>query len=106
MGLDSTISEHGWLSGLQVHIAGSCPAVGEDEARKPYKYDCLDSENVKPVSEIELKPEKSRVRTYEKNNYVDTKVIEDAWGGDALGTGPGIPLQVVVKTMVKQTVLL
>ncbi|RMC21680.1 hypothetical protein DUI87_02548 [Hirundo rustica rustica] len=29
--------------------------VGEDEARKPYKYDCLDSENVKPVSEIELK---------------------------------------------------
>ncbi|RMC20890.1 hypothetical protein DUI87_01743 [Hirundo rustica rustica] len=29
--------------------------VGKDEARKPYKYDCLDSENVKPVSEIELK---------------------------------------------------
>ncbi|RMC19542.1 hypothetical protein DUI87_03099 [Hirundo rustica rustica] len=31
------------------------PNVGEDEARKPYKYDCLDSENVKPISEIELK---------------------------------------------------
>ncbi|RMB95941.1 hypothetical protein DUI87_27581 [Hirundo rustica rustica] len=29
--------------------------VGKDEARKPYKYDCLDSENVKPVTEIELK---------------------------------------------------
>ncbi|RMC04080.1 hypothetical protein DUI87_19417 [Hirundo rustica rustica] len=29
--------------------------VGEDEARKPCKYDCLDSENVKPVNEIELK---------------------------------------------------
>ncbi|RMC21813.1 hypothetical protein DUI87_02686 [Hirundo rustica rustica] len=29
--------------------------VGEDEARKPYKYDCLDSENVKSVNEIELK---------------------------------------------------
>ncbi|RMC20476.1 hypothetical protein DUI87_01326 [Hirundo rustica rustica] len=29
--------------------------VGEDEARKPYKYDCLDSENMKPISEIELK---------------------------------------------------
>ncbi|RMB94828.1 hypothetical protein DUI87_28631 [Hirundo rustica rustica] len=29
--------------------------VGEDEAKKPYKYDCLDSENVKPVNEIELK---------------------------------------------------
>ncbi|RMC15293.1 hypothetical protein DUI87_07482 [Hirundo rustica rustica] len=29
--------------------------VGEDEARKPYKYGCLDSENVKPVNEIELK---------------------------------------------------
>ncbi|RMB89475.1 hypothetical protein DUI87_34136 [Hirundo rustica rustica] len=29
--------------------------VGEDEAKKPYKYDCLDSENVKPVNKIELK---------------------------------------------------
>ncbi|RMC09838.1 hypothetical protein DUI87_13625 [Hirundo rustica rustica] len=29
--------------------------VGEDEAKKPYKYDCLYSENVKPVGEIELK---------------------------------------------------
>ncbi|RMC20900.1 hypothetical protein DUI87_01753 [Hirundo rustica rustica] len=29
--------------------------VGKDEARKPYKYDCLDSENMKPVTEIELK---------------------------------------------------
>ncbi|RMC20338.1 hypothetical protein DUI87_01187 [Hirundo rustica rustica] len=33
----------------------SSTTVGEDEARKPYKYDCLDSENVKSVSEIELK---------------------------------------------------
>ncbi|RMC03442.1 hypothetical protein DUI87_20639 [Hirundo rustica rustica] len=32
-----------------------CSNVGEDEDRKPYKYDCLDSENVKPVNEIELK---------------------------------------------------
>ncbi|RMC06529.1 hypothetical protein DUI87_15966 [Hirundo rustica rustica] len=29
--------------------------VGEEEAKKPYKYDCLYSENEKPVSEIELK---------------------------------------------------
>ncbi|RMC07364.1 hypothetical protein DUI87_16827 [Hirundo rustica rustica] len=29
--------------------------VGEDEAKKPYKYDCLYSESVKPVGEIELK---------------------------------------------------
>ncbi|RMB95571.1 hypothetical protein DUI87_27681 [Hirundo rustica rustica] len=29
--------------------------VGEDEARKPYKYDCLDSENVKPIGGMELK---------------------------------------------------
>ncbi|RMC19299.1 hypothetical protein DUI87_03906 [Hirundo rustica rustica] len=39
-----------------------CPVwvdVGEDEAKKPYKYDCLDSENEKPVSEIELKPDGS-----------------------------------------------
>ncbi|RMC19986.1 hypothetical protein DUI87_00831 [Hirundo rustica rustica] len=33
--------------------------VGKDEARKPYKYDCLDSENVKPVTEIELKEQHS-----------------------------------------------
>ncbi|RMC21501.1 hypothetical protein DUI87_02367 [Hirundo rustica rustica] len=29
--------------------------VGEDEAKKPYKYDCLYSENEKPVGEIESK---------------------------------------------------
>ncbi|RMC21686.1 hypothetical protein DUI87_02554 [Hirundo rustica rustica] len=29
--------------------------VGEEEAKKPYKYDCLYSENEKPVGEIELK---------------------------------------------------
>ncbi|RMC21258.1 hypothetical protein DUI87_02119 [Hirundo rustica rustica] len=29
--------------------------VGEEEAKKPYKYDCLYSENEKPVTEIELK---------------------------------------------------
>ncbi|RMC17077.1 hypothetical protein DUI87_05654 [Hirundo rustica rustica] len=31
-------------------------SVGEEEAKKPYKYDCLYSKNEKPVSEIELKP--------------------------------------------------
>ncbi|RMC20656.1 hypothetical protein DUI87_01508 [Hirundo rustica rustica] len=29
--------------------------VGKEEAKKPYKYDCLYSENEKPVTEIELK---------------------------------------------------
>ncbi|TRZ18623.1 hypothetical protein HGM15179_008474 [Zosterops borbonicus] len=34
---------------------GSLP-VGEDESRKPYKYDCLakDSENMKPIIKIEM----------------------------------------------------
>ncbi|RMC20358.1 hypothetical protein DUI87_01207 [Hirundo rustica rustica] len=34
---------------------GQSLGVGEEEAKKPYKYDCLYSENEKPVSEIELK---------------------------------------------------
>ncbi|RMC04213.1 hypothetical protein DUI87_19032 [Hirundo rustica rustica] len=36
-------------------LAAAWIIVGKDEARKPYKYDCLDSENEKPVTEIELK---------------------------------------------------
>ncbi|RMC21723.1 hypothetical protein DUI87_02592 [Hirundo rustica rustica] len=40
---------HCFKCGQQGHI------VGEDETRKPYKYDCLDFENMKPISEIELK---------------------------------------------------
>ncbi|RMC22455.1 hypothetical protein DUI87_00769 [Hirundo rustica rustica] len=40
--------------------------VGEDEARKPYKYDCLDSENEKPVSEIELKLDKGDIQMFQQ----------------------------------------
>ncbi|RMC21726.1 hypothetical protein DUI87_02595 [Hirundo rustica rustica] len=47
--------------------------VGEDEARKPYKYDCLYSENEKPVSEIELKCPESRLECL-ANPYVGSRV--------------------------------
>ncbi|RMC08835.1 hypothetical protein DUI87_15086 [Hirundo rustica rustica] len=41
--------------GIAVSGSAGVRSVGKDEPRKPYKYDCLDSENVKPVTEIELK---------------------------------------------------
>ena len=40
----------------------------------------------------------------EKNNPADTKVNEEGGGGDAPGAGAEIPLQPVVKTLVRQPV--
>ena len=45
-----------------------------------------------------------RVRTCERNNPADTKVSEEGGGGDALGAGAEIPLQPMVKTLVRQVV--
>ena len=44
------------------------------------------------------------VRRCERNNSADTKVSEEGGGGGAPGTGAEIPLQPVVKTMVRQAV--
>ena len=44
------------------------------------------------------------VRTCKRNNPADTKVSEEGGGGDAPGAGAEIPLQPVVKTMVRQAV--
>lgn len=44
------------------------------------------------------------MRTCEKTNYADIKVIEEGGEGDAPGTTAKIPLQPVVKVMVKQAV--
>ncbi|GAB0207835.1 adenomatous polyposis coli protein-like [Grus japonensis] len=44
------------------------------------------------------------VRICERNNSADTKVSEEGGEGGAPGTGAEIPLQSVVKTMVKQVV--
>ncbi|GAB0209021.1 epimerase family protein SDR39U1 [Grus japonensis] len=44
------------------------------------------------------------VRICERNNYADTKVSEEGEGGGAPGTRAEIPLQSVVKTMVRQAV--
>ncbi|GAB0207612.1 acid sphingomyelinase-like phosphodiesterase 3b [Grus japonensis] len=50
-----------------------------------------------------LQPERG-VRICEKNNSVDTKVSEEGEGGGAPGAGAEIPLQPVVKTMVRQAI--
>ncbi|KAK4810932.1 hypothetical protein QYF61_013340 [Mycteria americana] len=47
---------------------------------------------------------KRGLRTCERNNSADTKVSEEGRRGGAPGTGAEIPLQSVVKTMVKQVV--
>ncbi|RMB90863.1 hypothetical protein DUI87_32696 [Hirundo rustica rustica] len=52
--LDANVENKDGANELNMSVPPSV-VVGEDEARKPYKYDCLDSENVKPISEIELK---------------------------------------------------
>ena len=44
------------------------------------------------------------VRTCKRNNPADTKVSEEGGGGGAPGAGAEIPLQPVVKTMVRQVV--
>jgi len=44
------------------------------------------------------------VRICESNNSADTKVSEEAGGGGAPGTRAEIPLQPVMKTMVRQAV--
>ena len=46
------------------------------------------------------------VRTCKRNNPADTKVSEEGGGGDAPGAGVEIPLQPVVKTLVRQAVTL
>ncbi|GAB0182127.1 acid sphingomyelinase-like phosphodiesterase 3b [Grus japonensis] len=47
---------------------------------------------------------KREVRLCERNNSADTKVSEEGGGGGALGTRAEIPLQPMMKTMVKQAV--
>ena len=44
------------------------------------------------------------VRICERNNSADTKVSEEGGGGGAPGARAEIPLQPVVKTMVRQVV--
>ena len=44
------------------------------------------------------------VRIRERNNSADTKVSEEGGGGGAPGAGAEIPLQPMVKTMVRQAV--
>ena len=44
------------------------------------------------------------VRRCERNNSADTKVREEEGGGGAPGAGAEIPLQPMVKTMVRQAV--
>ena len=44
------------------------------------------------------------VRICERNNSAGTKVSEEGGGGGAPGAGAEIPLQPVVKTMVRQAV--
>ena len=46
----------------------------------------------------------TEVRICERNNLADPKVSEEGGGGDAPGAGAEIPLQPVVKTMVRQAV--
>ena len=46
------------------------------------------------------------VRICERNNSADTKVSEEGGGGGAPGARAEIPLQLVVKTMVRQVVAL
>ena len=46
----------------------------------------------------------SGVRRCERNNSADTKVSEEGGGGGAPGAGAEIPLQPLVKTMVRQAV--
>ena len=50
-----------------------------------------------------MQPERG-VRRCERNNSADTKVSEEGGGGGAPGTRAEIPLQPVVKTMVRQAV--
>ena len=51
----------------------------------------------------QLQPERG-VRIWERNTSADTKVSEEGGGGGAPGAGAEIPLQPMVKTMVKQAV--
>ncbi|KAK4825506.1 LOW QUALITY PROTEIN: hypothetical protein QYF61_000019 [Mycteria americana] len=51
-----------------------------------------------------LKDSERGVRLCERNNSADTKASEEGGGGGAPGTGAEIPLQPVVKTMVRQAV--
>ena len=51
----------------------------------------------------QLQPERG-VRRCERNNSADTKVSEEGGGGGAPGATAEIPLQPVVKSMVRQAV--
>ena len=55
------------------------------------------------TGEWQLQPERG-VRRCERNNSADTKVSEEGGGGGAPGAGAEIPLQPMVKTMVRQAV--
>ena len=44
------------------------------------------------------------MRISERNNFADTKFSEEGEGGGAPGTGAEIPLQPMLKTMVRQAV--
>ena len=55
------------------------------------------------TGELQLQPERG-VRICERNNSADTKVSEEGGGGGAPGARAEIPLQLVVKTMVRQAV--
>ncbi|GAB0209107.1 acid sphingomyelinase-like phosphodiesterase 3b [Grus japonensis] len=57
----------------------------------------------KTTEKHQQQPERG-VRICERNNSADTKVSEEGEGGGAPGTGAEIPLQPVVKTMVRQAV--
>ena len=52
---------------------------------------------------MQLQPERG-VGICERNNLADTKVSEEGQGGGTPGTRAEIPLQPVVKTLVRQAV--
>ncbi|XP_059725656.1 ceramide synthase 4-like isoform X6 [Haemorhous mexicanus] len=56
----------------------------------------------KVFAQLYLQPEKSRLRTWERNNSADTKVSGEGGAGGAPGAGGEAPLQAVLRTKVKQ----
>ena len=51
----------------------------------------------------QLQPERG-VRICKRNNSADTEISEEGGGGGAPGTGAELPLQPMMKTMVRQAV--
>ena len=62
---------------------------------------CLRRRKVTAQQQLQVK---RGVRICERNNSADTKVSEEGGGGGAPGAGAEIPLQPMVKTMVRQAV--